>query len=367
MKKFFRTMIALLIMTSLTLGILPCAAFSFHTDVTDEVQMIYVLDAYDRELPIVRADAVLYSALDYTRLVGNEPGCSTRTITVYDWAFRQYFDDAFLVDMYGEASGYKEAIFEYDVIWLKDVSGATDAEKEETCAVYTFSIPEKGKYEFVFVMTAQQLEGGAERGFRWAFDGSGEHKSVYIKPITFDGSYLYEYSYEEMDEADGRNDFYQMGYVYGITGEFDEGEHTITIYNLPGINAASRPNLAGFYVEKWLTPEEFENYKYPSAETEPEKTETEPEEPVESEKITVARETTAPETTAAPAVTTAAPDESTASRPDAIPTSASTTTDEGGTSDSGCGSVISAGALMLLMAAGIALTVKRKRHDTMTS
>lgn len=318
-------------------------------DITANVKFSTVVDMYVNGTPIIRDDAkfVYASEYDLTASVGKAPGSGTRTIEVQKFDKKLYKDqiqfDVHFID---------EGVFMYPAIWQNNAEDGSTAK-----AVYKFTVPEAGKYEFVVIGCAEIKAENVgkpekERGFSYAIDGGQKYQvNISNSPLVFLQGYNYVFSVEDAQKAVANKtyEFYQMGCVYNITADLTAGEHTFEYYHLEYNSAdgimntgnSSRLNYAGFYYQKYLDETALKAYKYPEA----------PEE-------TTAAPTTPKETTKAPATTTKAP---AATNAPSTTTKAPAVTTAAPKNEAGCGSIVS-GAAVIIAFAGAAFVAAKRKH-----
>ncbi len=346
MKKTLVLVISVILMIALCV---PLYAAGKAIDITDTVKCATMFEMMDGKLKIIRDDAILIPATDYTNAISGDdlPGTGTRTLTVTNTVgWTNYFNDQdFLLDAADDST-----IWQYPCIWSKILGPMT----------YDFTVEEAGTYEFVVVGCAQIKEEAVDndakdRGFCVSVDGGDKYQVNISDTKGVFRSYTYDYTYDgvkadEIKTANGVNTTnYFMGYYYNIVIDLTAGKHQFEYWGLEysgdqdlSQSTGPRLNYAGTYVQKYLSEAEIELYTYPEYTT---------------EEVTTKPETTKAATTAE--VTTAAPTEPTVDDTTAAPAPVSTT-GAPKTEESGCKS--SVGACVLLVAlAGTAVFFK-KRH-----
>ena len=350
MKKITAILIAIFMLANMMA--IVASANALPTDITNQISWVTAYEMYEKQLPIVRADAVFMNAMDYTAVTA--PGSGIRQITITDWAekgFVEYFDDYF-----NDGDGF----FFYDAVWANSVADPYDHGLME----YSFTVEEAGIYEIVFVgcaqIKAENVDNDAkDRGFAFSID-NGEIQQINISDTS--GIFTdYAYAYSKADIEAGtivttngvNNKYFLPTYYYGIQLNLAAGSHTLQYYHLfySGETVfesgnAPRLNFMGAYVQKWLTSDELANYKYPETTAAPE--------------TTLAPETTKAPETEAPA--TEAPEteapETEAPATEAPATQAPET--QAPEKTGGCGSMMSIGAVLAIIPVA-ALVIKKKR------
>lgn len=332
-------------------------------DITADVKFTTALEVYTKLLPVVRTDAQFISWDSYTNggVDGfKAPGSGTRTVTMYDFPFVNFFNDRFVVDV-SKADQY--VYLAYSSGWANVSDNCPHGE-----LVYNVDIPADGIYEFVVVGCAQIKDAAVDddskdRGFTISVDG-GTRRQVNISDTQLSfRDYSYDYSVNDVPTTNittknGVNSkYYQVGYVQNITFELTKGTHTIEFTHLYNSGATemsgngSRLNFMGIYVQEFLTDVELAAYTYPATE------------PIVE---TTAPETTKPETTKA-ADTTAEPKVDTTAAPTAGETTAApVNTKDNDTqtepaAQSGCGSIVGCGAVVLVTILGSALVASKRK------
>ena len=345
MKKITAILIAIFMLVNMMA--IVASANALPVDITNQISWVTAYEMYEKQLPIVRADAVFMPASDYT--AATAPGSGIRMITITDWAekgFVEYFDDYF-----NEGDGF----FFYDAVWANSVADPYDHGLME----YSFTVEEAGIYEIVFVgcaqIKAENVDNDSkDRGFAFSID-NGDIQQVNISDTS--GAFTdYSYNYGKADIEAGtivttngvNNKHFLPTYYYGIQLNLTAGSHTLQFYHLfySGeyiVESGNGPrlNYMGAYVQKWLTSDELANYKYPETTAEPETT--------PAPETTKAPETEAPATEPA----TEAPVATEAPATQAPETQAPEKT-------GGCGSMMSVGALLAIIPVA-ALVIKKKR------
>jgi len=346
-----KLLIALLTLSMLiTVCAVSSSADNAAIDITDSIKVATYWEMMDGQLKIVRDDAYLMGAMDYTNDTAaadwKAPGTGTRTLTVTGTkGWTNYFNDLdFLIDVDDEM-----AIFAYPCIW-QNITGPM---------TYEFTVEADGLYEFVVVGTAQIKEADVDndakdRGFCVSVDGGQKYQVNISDTKAVFKNYTYDVTLEtakadEIKTTNGVNTSnYYMGYFYGIEIELKAGKHQFEYWGLEFSGAedhsqktSSRLNYAGTYVQKAMTDAELETYVYPEVTTE--------------EPTTKPETTKKPETTAAPVVTeapTEAPVETTA-------TPAADTTAAPAPAKKGCGSAIGAGVALISVIGAAIISKKR--------
>lgn len=269
-------------------------------DITDQVKFASVVQTYKDRLPIVRADAELIAGNSHRTDSANyvAPGGGTRNITVTDFDQTNcmdmlQFDPFYNIDLAIDKDPLPGVWSYGGCVWA---NVPVDGDKNpigKALLVYDFEVAEAGTYEFVFVGAAQIKPGdmnndAKDRGFTYSIDGGSKYQvNVSDSPLVFNfDKYNYDYTTEQ---ALTTKDFYQMGYVYGITAELTAGKHTLEFMHLEysgdtvtdGSNN-SRINLAGIFVQKYLDELALAAYEYPAFEM-PAQSDTESEQGSQSE------------------------------------------------------------------------------------
>ncbi len=346
---------ALFIMAALLVSLLTltASAADLPQDITADIKWITSYDMYAQKLPIVRADAVMISALDYDQTkVAKAPGSGVRQITFSDWATSGM--ESYFPNYYDLGDGD----FFYEAVWANSNESAYD----HGLLSYTFEVEEAGTYELVIVGCAQikadAVDNDAkDRGFAFSIDG-GDIKQVNISDtMGIFRDYTYVYGKAELEATkqvttNGVNStHYQPTYYYGIPIELTAGTHTLEYYHLfysgEHVFASGngpRLNFCGAYVQKYLSDAEFDAYVYPETTT----METTTAAPVD----TTPAETTPAETTPAevPVETTPAP-----APVETTPAPAVTEPAKAG----GCGAAMGFGVLAALIPAAVVIRKKR--------
>ena len=349
MKKITAILIAIFMLANMMA--IVASANALPTDITNQISWVTAYEMYEKQLPIVRADAVFMCASDYT--AATAPGSGIRMVTITDWAEKgmtEYFDDYF-----NEGDGF----FFYDAVWANSVADPYDHGLME----YSFTVEEAGIYEIVFVgcaqIKAENVDNDSkDRGFAFSID-NGEIQQVNISDTS--GIFTdYAYSYSKADIEAGtivttngvNNKYFLPTYYYGIQLNLTAGSHTLQYYHLfysgeTVFESGNGPrlNYMGAYVQKWLTSDELANYKYPETTVEPETT---PAPETEAPATEAPKETEAP-ATEAPVADTEAP----------VATNAPETT-KAPEKSGGCGSMMSIGAVLAIIPVA-ALVIKKKR------
>ncbi|MCQ2428291.1 MAG: hypothetical protein MJ137_07850 [Clostridia bacterium] len=347
MKKFFVMLLALSMLLAICI---PATAAEKAIDITDSIKVATYIEMMDKKLKIVRDDAYLMGAMDYTNDTSSAdwkaPGTGVRTLSVVDTkGWTNYYNDLdFLIDAADDST-----IFAYPCIWSNITGPMT----------YEFAVDADGIYEFVVLGCAQIKDSDVDndakdRGFCVSVDGGQKYQVNISDTKGVFRNYTYDLTYEtamsdEIKTTNGTNTSnFIMGYYYGIEIELKAGKHQFEYWGLEYSGAedhsqktSSRLNYAGAYVQKALTDAELETYVYPEVTTE---------EVTTKEITTKALTTAAPEPTAEP--TTAPADVTTA-------TPAGDTTAAPAPAKKGCGSVIGAG-VALFAVLGTALVFKKR-------
>ncbi|MBO4321770.1 MAG: hypothetical protein J5919_02130 [Clostridia bacterium] len=346
MKKTLALIVSLVMLAALCV---PSSAAGKATDITDTVKCATMFEMMDGQLKIVRDDAILMGAMDYTNDTTaadwSAPGTGTRTLSVTNTkGWTNYMNDLdFLIDADDDST-----IWAYPCIWSNIYAPMT----------YDFSVEEAGTYEFVVVGCAQikadVVDNDAkDRGFCISVDG-GDKYQVNIsdtKGVFRDYTYTYDYPDAKADEIKTTNGVntqnYFMAYYYNIVMDLTAGKHQFEYWGLEysgdldlSQEKGPRLNYAGTYVQKYLSEAEIELYTYPE---------------VTTEEVTTKPETTKAATTAA--VTTAAPTEPAVDETTAAPEPETTTA---APAKKGCKSSFGAG-ILLVAVMGTAVVFK-KRH-----
>ncbi len=243
-------------------GAVMADAYIVKKDVIEVTDFKYVsaYNMYRDKLPIVRYDAIEVHADQYDRTLSvPNPGRETAAVKIEGSDFEDYFGD------YWNLGG---GVFLYDSA-VNPENKYFDVTSTHTRIVYTFTVPEDGKYEFVFVANARTDNVSIYRGFAYTIDDSDFYQIRCEKTgSVFNQSPKYEYSVSDL-EAGGTN-CYQPTYYYNLTAELSAGTHTLSYYPLLGFNGITGlpidecgMDLHGFYVQKYLTEQELAVYEYP--------------------------------------------------------------------------------------------------------
>lgn len=357
MKKIISLVLVCIMAAAVCVPAFATEAASPVEDITADVKFTTALEVYTQFLPVVRTDAQFISWDSYTN--GNvegfkAPGSGTRTITMFDFPFVNFFNDRFVVDV---SKSEQYVFLSYSSGWANVSDNCPHGE-----LVYNVDIPADGIYEFVVVGCAQIKDAAVDddsgdRGFTISVDG-GTRRQVNISDTQLSfRDYSYDYSVNDIPTTNitttnGVNSkYYQVGYVQNITFELTKGTHTIEFTHLYNSGATemsgngSRLNFMGIYVQEFLTDVELAAYTYPATE------------PIVE---TTAPETTKPETTKA-ADTTAAPtvDDNTTAANDNKGNEPETTAAPA--TSGGCGSIVGCGAVVLVTILGSALVASKRK------
>lgn len=361
MKKIISLVLVCILVAVICVPTFAAEAASPVEDITADVKFTTALEVYTQFLPVVRTDAQFISWDSYTNggVEGfKAPGSTTRNVTMFDFPFVNFFNDRFVVDI-SKTDEY--VLLSYSTGWANQSDAFPCGE-----LIYTVDIPADGIYEFVVVGCGQITEENSgndekDRGFCISVDG-GTKRQVNISDtqLAF-RDYSYDYSVNDVPTTnittkDGVNSkCYQVGYVHNITFELTKGTHTIEYSHLYSSGDTlmtgnlSRLNFMGIYVQEFLTDVELAAYTYPATE------------PVVE---TTAPETTKPETTKA-ADTTAAPKDDTTAAPAANTTAAPNADTKADNTEpaaqSGCGSIVGCGAVVLVTILGSALVASKRK------
>lgn len=334
-------------------------------DITADVKFTTVTEIYTQFLPVIRTDAQFISWDSYTNGGADgfkAPGSGTRTVTMFDFPFVNFFNDRFVVDV---SKSEQYVLLSYSSGWANKSDNFPHGE-----LLYTVDIPADGIYEFVVVGCAQITDANVDndakdRGFTISVDGGTKRQvNTSDTQLTF-RDYSYDYSVNDIattniTTANGVNSkYYQVGYVQNITFELTKGTHTIEFAHLYSSGDTemsgngSRLNFMGIYVQEFLTDVELAAYTYPATE------------PIVE---TTAPETTKPETTKA-ADTTAVPKTETTAAPTVDDNTTAANDNKGNEPETtaapatsgGCGSIVGCGAVVLVTILGSALVASKRK------
>ena len=230
------------------------------TEISDfSVSTMY--EMYRDQLPIVRYDAVEVRASEYDQ--GSSllnPEKQVIQMKLDGWSLEDYFGDG-----WNQGNGK----FRYDG-YKESVPTDSTAPNVRDLLSYTFTVPQDGTYELVFLAAGEYT--GGEKGFAYGIDGGNVYQ---INCTDTKGIYKeqkYEYAVEDL-EADGEDvhsPYYQPAYYYNLTVTLTEGIHTLQFYPLLTTSDGKKcggndhgMELISFYVQKHLSEEEWKNYEYP--------------------------------------------------------------------------------------------------------